>query len=346
MRFGRPDRRTILACLSALIGLAGAGPAPAQKKGGGTTPPSPAPGTVYFQSNGPKSMNGDGSGRATSIDGQPSYGLHGGSRWFLQARTVDDFSPERWFAANAAGASVQLTFDSAVRRTGYPAVWAKDDSFFSFTALEETADEWIGRLVVVPIDWSGGTPTPGTPTAVYEIRRPLWDEPIPGVPTSGIDEAELSFHDWSPAGDAVAQTRWVWGEGWVIDVLTFSESGLTSRRLAKGDNPAWSPDGGRVAYNRRGTVQTSGGYFDVFEVWTVRADGADPLRLTTFVASGKSATAQISPTWSPDGAFLAYTERVITSSKWTANIRRIPSSGGPSVSLTSDGVSTYPRWRP
>ena len=61
------------------------------------------------------------------------------------------------------------------------------------------------------------------------------------------------------------------------------------------EDPAWSPDGTRIAYV---VVENGGNGPD--SIWVMKADGSDPARLTE--GPGSSA----SPTWSPDGSSIAY----------------------------------------
>jgi Ca2+-binding RTX toxin-like protein len=60
------------------------------------------------------------------------------------------------------------------------------------------------------------------------------------------------------------------------------------------DNPAWSPDGSRIAFDR-GTAKGTG-----HEIWLIDASGANLTKLTT---ESKDA---VDPSWSPDGAHLVY----------------------------------------
>ena len=76
-------------------------------------------------------------------------------------------------------------------------------------------------------------------------------------------------------------------------------------------------------------------------------DGSSPVQLTQYVSAKNGGyTIQYGPSWSPDGAFLAYTEYVKSSSKSTYNIRRVASGGGGIVSLTTDNTSRLTGWRP
>jgi hypothetical protein len=325
--------------------------APAAKPGGGGGTSPPPPGTIYYQSSGMGvwQMNGDGSGKTfvTGVDwpNVPTWQRNNGTRWFLENRSGEGIPGDwgQWFAVSESGQVVQLTIDVDLHLNGYPPAWARDDSFFSYSAVYETADEWIGRLFVVAINWTSGLPVAGPPTMVYELREPVLDEW--GNYTYG-DQVSLGHHDWSPQGNEAALTRWVWGEGWVLDIASFSETDVTTRRLTSGMIPQWSPDGTQIAFNRRRTAQSSSGYYDLTDVWTIKLDGTGTKQLTTSTYAKGSNTQQLLPTWSPDAAYIAFTQQVIKSNSVTQNIQRIPAGGGSPVSLTSDGKSNIPRWRP
>lgn len=327
-------------CLIALGGLF-TGDALAGKPGGGGGGGgiTPAPGTIYFQGGGLWSMNGDGSGKtplpAMEWPNLPTQARHGGTRWFLENRYGEGILGDwgQWFAVDEAGDSMQLTNDPDLRLNGYPPTWAGDDSFFSWCGVYETEEEFIGCLFVVPVDWSGGVPIAGPPTVVFEDRRPIYDE-WGNFSYEGFDEVSLAKHDWSPAGDEAVLTRWVWGEGWVLDIATFTESGVATRRLAYGANPEWSPDGARIAFDDGG-------------IWTINPDGTEVVQLTVSTSGKSGTTRQYSASWSPDAAFLAFTQEVIKGGKGTLSVLRIPAAGGTAVSLTSDvGNAWLPRWRP
>jgi hypothetical protein len=208
----------------------------------------------------------------------------------------------------------------------------------------ETETEWIGRLFVIDIDWTDGVPVSSAPTMILELRRSVFNE-FGEWSYDGLDDVDLNRHDWSPAGNEVALTRWVWGTGWVLEIVTFTDGAIETRPLAgRAGNPQWSPDGSRIAFNR---IQYSGKQ-EIIDVWTMNPDGSNAVQLTKYVAGGRdySGTTQQLPVWSPDGAYLAYAERVINGNKTTWNVGRVPSVGGSSINITSDGKSSYPRWRP
>jgi Tol biopolymer transport system component len=99
-----------------------------------------------------------------------------------------------------------------------------------------------------------------------------------------------SSPDWSPDGRLILYTQTT---GASSQLLVVSADGATRRPLfsaaATGDDEAtWAPDGSRVAFTRSG------------EIWVARADGTDAAAVT-------SGTADVHfPTWSPNGANIAY----------------------------------------
>jgi Tol biopolymer transport system component len=88
------------------------------------------------------------------------------------------------------------------------------------------------------------------------------------------------------------------GTSWDIYSVEPDGSGLTelthlSDQVA--EDPAWSPDGERIAY-----VVVGNGGGGRSDVWVMDAGGSDPRRLTEGPGSSWS------PTWSPDGSRIAY----------------------------------------
>jgi hypothetical protein len=344
----RPFRRT--AAFAGLLTLAGVlgSPAPAQK-GSTPPPPSPAPGTIYFDGYAKSTVNnqyywhrmrmgGDGGNKALAQSGVPSYLKHGGQQAFLfvdydyTIPADDDYwtDPDPVVFArvsvNGQWQDVQLTSATdPVRQTwdGGPA-WGRDDSFVSFGGWELAADgQTRGGLYVVQIGWVNGVPVAGPPTLVLAADA-VYD------------------HDWSPDGTAVVfksytvnQSGWY---DWAWYVARFTGGGVVTNRLTSslsGGRAEWSPDGRRIAYDRNGVV------------WTSNPDGTNAVQLTAPVNTNKETRGQDSPTWSPDGAYLVYTEYVKSGGKESWSVIRIPSAGGTGVKLTADlGGGRRPVWRP
>jgi TolB protein len=108
----------------------------------------------------------------------------------------------------------------------------------------------------------------------------------------GLDSPKLS-----PDGTIIVATSFQAGRGpsgrpqiWTYTLPNGAPRQLTSAPDGAYD-PAWSPDGRRIAYTTR-----SGARHDI---WVMRADGANARQVTTTGACR-------SPCWSPDGAWLAY----------------------------------------
>ena len=107
---------------------------------------------------------------------------------------------------------------------------------------------------------------------------------------------------------------------WVVDVSTGQ-----SRKLLDGDavQPAWSRDGGRIAY-----WANTGGQRDL---WTVDASGGTPVAVT------RDAATDWSPEWSPDGEWLYFSsDRGGTMNLWRIAIdQRTGSPRGAPQAITS-----------
>jgi WD40-like Beta Propeller Repeat len=340
MLFTRLRNRIVgAACLVALSGVLCGAVALAGKPV--PPPPPPPPGTIYYaQGESYWSMKADGSSKVQvqSPRGVPTYQRYGGSRWFLKESFVgydyhgfDEFGNEIvWMivdvvAVNETGESVLLATATGPD-VGWP-TWAKDDSFVSYTGAADTEDGIVGGLVVVAIDWSTGRPAAGPPDLVYATATNSWGD------------IYIREHDWSPAGNTVA---FKYTSGGPLYVAQFSEAGVVTSGLADGSSPVWSPDGNRIAYVRT-TYQL--GYF-LREIWTVDPDGTDPSRLTQSSASTTVQREQNDPAWSPDGVHIAFSEIVFKANKRTYNVLRLPATGGSTTTLTSDGQSGNPQWRP
>jgi hypothetical protein len=74
-------------------------------------------------------------------------------------------------------------------------------------------------------------------------------------------------------------------------ILIASADGSDVTALAQGRRPAWSPDGGQIAYYREGE------YFREGNIYLINADGSGE----TWLGPG------IEPAWSPDGTSIAFT---------------------------------------
>jgi Tol biopolymer transport system component len=102
--------------------------------------------------------------------------------------------------------------------------------------------------------------------------------------------------------------------------------------LGEGTDPAWSPDGKRIAF-----VRVAGGHTHLF---VARADGTEPRQIT----DGSDDDA--SPSFSPDGRYIVYCSTHRTELRWTqANLFVVRDDGSGLVQLTEgDRDACRPDW--
>ncbi|MBU0495160.1 MAG: hypothetical protein KKB13_25230 [Chloroflexi bacterium] len=197
----------------------------------------------------------------------------------------------------------------------------------------------------------------------------------------------LNHHDWSPDALKFAAVGYVdGGTTWSIHVFNADGTGLTRLTDAAGvwdSEPAWSPDGTKIAFTRIYPDQNGRN-----EIWVMNADGSDPhwsgvegfaakwsppTGGTRFIyVSNRSGnyeiyTAQIDgtderrltetsanemfPTWSPDGSRIAFSastgEFNTTDNTKTYEIFVMNADGTGVQQLTNNDVlDDYPRWSP
>lgn len=129
------------------------------------------------------------------------------------------------------------------------------------------------------------------------------------------------------------------GEGAIAFARAGSRGGIYVMKAADGnpvrvtsvkgdDQPAWSPDGSRIAF-----VRYQDGNQDIY---VMNADGSNIVRFTNDGASGN-------PTWSPDGRRIAFQRET----DGNADIYSMNANGTDVRRLTDDPLSEYtPAWSP
>jgi hypothetical protein len=200
--------------------------------GGGGGGSDSSAGTVYFrlwsdgtQSSGVYSMRPDGSDKQplpANVNINPSHDLHGGHRWFIGFRQIDDLTrPDGtpWVELFAVrddgdeGFTVQLTFQADLEPTGHYSEdrWLVGDTAISFQGIYwdlATGEPIQAGIYAAEIlfDADGNViglaqqPDPTDPLVSVPIDARDWDE------DGSIDEFQpmLTGFDWSPDGTAVA----------------------------------------------------------------------------------------------------------------------------------------------
>jgi tricorn protease-like protein len=144
---------------------------------------------------------------------------------------------------------------------------------------------------------------------------------------------------WSPAGDQIAYESNADGSFEIYTIAATAAASFGTRRSANEvgqsyQNPSWSPEAARIAFERG--IGTNVGD-KTKEIWTMNADGSDPVRLTN------NNFYDVQPAYSPDGTRIAFEsdeggEREI----WT-----VPAAGGSSGNVTSTSAGAadeQPDW--
>jgi Tol biopolymer transport system component len=110
------------------------------------------------------------------------------------------------------------------------------------------------------------------------IARPWLEQP----PVTAVDNSEI----WLMDPDGGRQTRLI--------------EGVDGANLG---NPVWSPNGKQIAYTR--SVERADRQINDVDIWVANADGTNAHPFAT------GPTWQWFPRWSPDGAWLAYTDEAV-----------------------------------
>jgi dipeptidyl aminopeptidase/acylaminoacyl peptidase len=146
---------------------------------------------------------------------------------------------------------------------------------------------------------------------------------------------------WSPDGSTILFTRLRLPSD--TELWEMNPDGSDAQMLAgSAGNGAWSPDGGKIAYisdkDRNGETcddecNTNG------ELYVMDADGSHQSRLTRTDTISESA-----PTWSPDGARIAYFRDARERGSF---IVTVGADGSCPVRITaSGGEDSFPAWQP
>lgn len=237
-------------------------------------------------------------GEADTVDTSPAFSPEGGSIAFI--RQLTESVGDLYLVPATGGPAARLTFDNA--------------DIMGFAWAE------AGRRLVFSSNRAG----------MYS----LWSVAAAGGEPELLSGGgrKIKHPSANRAGDAVVYEAWNYDMNlWQLGLEAGAEP--VGGRVAPASDewtfePRYSPDGTRIAFasTRSGT----------YEIWTCRADGADPTRLTSFGGPYVGL-----PRWSPDGKRLAFVARP----EGRADVYVVDVDGGPPRRVTTHPLDeAAPSW--
>ena len=244
-------------------------------------------------------------------------------------------------------------------RDGANVVPSPDGSRIAFVSGAPDAGIWVAnrdgsdaREVVIGSRWSPVYQPAWSPdgTKIAYTRRletggeQIWIVDVATRLTLATTDPHGTGHSWptwSPVPiDGAYRIAYAQKIGSRSEIWSMREDFTDARAVTQGfdrydTQPAWSPDGQTIAFQR---ATTSG-----FDIWLVDAEGGNELGLVGLYLAGEQST----PRWSPDGKLVAFASKHETYGQATSvwQIYTVRATGGGLARRTSGaGDKTLPAW--
>lgn len=209
------------------------------------------------------------------------------------------------FVLEEDGTELQLTY---LPGGAEEPTWSPDGSQIAFAARHKKAS---GDTDIFVMDADGS-----------HIRRLVGTARNDGHPDWSPDGSRIVFHSRYQAWDGTLPRGVIWvvsvhdGELTPLDLDTPFWGGYWD-----GADPAWSPDGRRIAYSRL-AGSTINGRTPYVPLWVMRSDGTEERSLHRW--KKRWGDCELEASWSPDGSSIAYIGPGNRTSR-----HRIPTAGPP-----------------
>jgi len=277
------------------------------------------------------------------------------------AKLEEDKNEERiWMVSSDGGEAIALTAESA--SSNHPR-WSPDGKYLAFISERDEGQKQVWLLNrlggeaqqltdtiqdVKDFDWS-----PAGDRLVLVLQDPSPDELEAAKNKEKGKKKEAEKKEPKPRPVVIDRLHFKEDEIGYLDrrrshLYVFEIASKKMTQVTSGDfddsEPAWSPDGRSIAFTSNRTAEPDSNFNS--DIWVVAADNSDKGKSLVQVTTNPGTDA--SPTWSPDGKWIAFTTQIDPKLFWYATIHLgiAPATGGEAKILTKalDRPVSMPRF--